>query len=519
MSSSESNPATPALQALGVTRRFPGVTALDSVDLDVRAGEVHALMGQNGAGKSTLLRVITGALRPDAGTMTLDGKGYAPHSPPDAQSRGVAAVHQEVGLVPALSVAENLFLARFPRRRRLPFLIDRRETRRRAAELLALFHLSIDPGAPLGSFPVAIRQVVAIARAIDMRARLLILDEPTSSLGPRETDDLFATIARLKAAGLAIIFVTHFLDQVYRVADRITILRSGRRVGTFDAPSLPRGALVAHMLGRDLQQAPSARESASSPPHPLTPSPPPPSAPVLRARNLSRRHSIHPFSLELRSAEVVGLAGLLGSGRTEIARLLFAADRPDAGSIEIDGRPARLRSPRDAIRHGIAFCPEDRRADGLFLSMSVRDNIAMVVQRTLSRWGLARRRAHRRIADDLIARLGIATPDADRPAAALSGGNQQKAVLARWLAADPRILLLDEPTRGIDAGAKPEIERLIRDLAARAMAVLFISSEPEEVVRVSDRALVLRDRRVVGELPGDGLTEAAVMGAIAGAPP
>ncbi len=518
MSSSESNPATPALQALGVTRRFPGVTALDSVDLDVRAGEVHALMGQNGAGKSTLLRVITGALRPDAGTMTLDGRPYAPRSPPDAQSRGVAAVHQEVGLVPALSVAENLFLARFPRRRRLPFLIDRRETRRRAAELLASFHLSIDPGAPLDSFPVAIRQVVAIARAIDMRARLLILDEPTSSLGPRETDDLFATIARLKAAGLAIIFVTHFLGQVYRVADRITILRNGRRVGTFDAASLPRAALVAHMLGRELQHAPPARDS--SPPHSLTPSPPHhASAPVLRAHNLSRRHTIHPFSLELRSAEVVGLAGLLGSGRTEVARLLFAADRPDSGSIEIDGRAARLRSPRDAIRRGIAFCPEDRRADGLFLSMSIRDNIVMVVQRTLSRWGLARRGAQRRIADDLIARLGIATPDADRPVRALSGGNQQKVVLARWLAADPRILLLDEPTRGIDAGAKPEIERLIRDLAARAMAVLFISSEPEEVVRVSDRALVLRDRRVVAELSGDGLTEPAVMGAIAGAPP
>ncbi len=512
-----SNTANEVLQVRGITRRFPGVTALDNVDFDVRAGEVHALMGENGAGKSTLLKIITGAIRPNSGSMAFAATAFEPRSPTDAQRRGIASVHQEVGLIPTLSVAENLFLARFPHRRFAPWLIDRRALLRRARELLGAFHLSVDPRAGLGSFPIATRQMVAIARAVDQEAKLLILDEPTSSLGPRETAALFHTIARLKAHGMAIIFVTHFIDQVYRVADRITVLRNGLRIGTFDATSLPRAALVAHMLGREFDLEPSRPTPPSpAPPHPLTPSPP--QAPVLRARALSRRYSIHPFDLDLRRREILGLAGLLGSGRTEAARLLFGAERADSGSIEIDGRPVRFRSPRDAIRRGLGFCPEDRKGDALFPEMSVRDNIAMVAQRTLSRWGIARRGFHRRLADSLIRALGIATPDADRPVRVLSGGNQQKVILARWLATNLRALLLDDPTRGIDAGAKAEIERLIQDLASRGTAVLFISGEPDEIARVCDRALVLRDRRVAAELSTrELLTEHAIMSAIAGA--
>lgn len=503
------------LSARAVTKRFPGVHALDSVDLELRPGECHALMGQNGAGKSTLLKIITGALRPDGGAMSLAGRPFDPHSPPDAQRQGVAAVYQEVGLVPTLSVAENLFLARFPLR--APWLINRRRIRLRAEQMLAEFGLNVDPGIALGSLPIAVQQMVAIARAIDMDARLLVLDEPTSSLGPRETEALFGVMARLKSRGLAILFVTHFLDQVYRVADRITVLRNGINVGTFAAGDVPRFALVAHMLGRDPARAHAVVGGPSGPKAaPASPALTTEARPALRARGLGRRGAVHPFDLELPVGRVVGLAGLLGSGRTEAARLLFGADRHDSGAIEIEGRPASLRSPRAAVARRVAFCPEDRKADGLFASMSIRDNIVMVVQRTLSRLGFVSRRAHRRIAEDLIVRLGIVTPDADRPAGVLSGGNQQKVILARWLAAHPRILILDEPTRGIDVGAKAEIERLIADLACRGIAILFVSSEIEEVVRVSHKVSVLRDRKVVARLEDDGVTEPAVMAAIVG---
>jgi monosaccharide-transporting ATPase len=513
---SEAPPEAPVLSLRGITRRFPGVLALDGVDFDARAGECHALMGENGAGKSTLLKIVTGALRPDAGSMSLGGTAYEPRSPPDAQRRGVAAVYQEVGLVPGLSVAENLFLARFPRGR-VPWLIDRRAVRRRARDLLAQFGQGIDPDSPVAAHPIAVQQMVAIARAMDMDARILVLDEPTSSLGPRETESLFALIGRLKGRGLAVLFVTHFLDQVYRVADRITVLRNGRKVGTFVASELPRIRLVAHMLGREAESgaggppagadapvAAKAQEAAERP--------------RLRVRGLARRGVVQRLDLTLGRGEVLGLAGLLGSGRTEAARLIFAADRPDAGRVEVDGRAVRIRSPRAAVSRGLAFCPEDRKADALFLSMSVQDNITMVVQRTLSRVGLIRRREHRRVADAFIRRLGIGTPDADRPVGTLSGGNQQKVVLARWLAMNPSVLILDEPTRGVDVGAKAEIERLIAELAGRGVGVLFISSELEEVVRVSDRVLVLRDRRIVGELAGGQVTESAVMSAIAGVP-
>jgi simple sugar transport system ATP-binding protein len=517
------------LSARRVDKFFPGVHALRSVDFDVEPGEVHALMGENGAGKSTLIKVLTGALRPDSGTIHFLGRPINPRSPADAQRLGIATVYQEVNLIPNLSVAENLFLGRFPRR---ALWIDRRAMRRRAREALAPLGLKIDTGAPLSYFSIAIRQLIAIARAIDLDAKLLILDEPTSSLDRDECSRLFDILRALRARGLGIVFITHFLDQVYRVADRITVLRNGARVGTFDAGGLSRVHLVAHMIGRrpNAEDAESAKKDvhgerpgfalSSSPSASSAPSLRAPRVPVFSVHHLGRRGAIQPFDLDLAPGEVVGLAGLLGSGRTEAARLLFAADRPDrAWSMFISGKPAHPRSPRDAIALGIALTPEDRKDSGLFPDMSVRDNIAIVVQRTLSRVGIVSRREHTRIADRFVKSLGIATPTLDQPVRLLSGGNQQKVILARWLATRPKILLLDEPTRGVDIGAKTQVESLIESLASQGLAVLFISSELEEVCRRCNRILILRDRRIVSELSrqcDQPIPEDHVMRAIAG---
>jgi simple sugar transport system ATP-binding protein len=499
----------PILAMWGIEKRFPGVRALAAVDFDVRRGEVHALMGQNGAGKSTLIKVLTGAHRRDGGGMTFEGRDFHASSPADAQRQGISTIYQEVNLVPTLSVAENLFLGRMPRRW---FGVDWRAMRRRAREVLAAYGLHLDVDRTLGSYPVAIQQLVGIARAIDTDARLLVMDEPTSSLDQHETEVLFGIIGRLKGRGLSVIFITHFLDQVFRVSDRITVLRNGARVGTFDAAALSRLDLVSHMLGRRPEEAAPAAargEAAAAAARP----------PVLAARALGRRGAIEPFDLGVAPGEVLGLAGLLGSGRTEAARLLFGADAPDSGETLVRGRRVRLTSPRKAIALGIAFCPEDRKTDGVFPEMSVRSNIALVVQRTLGRLGIVSHEAHQRLAEEFVRRLGIVAADLGAPLKTLSGGNQQKVILARWLAAHPALLILDEPTRGIDVGAKAEIERLVERLAGEGMAILFISAELDEVVRRSHRILVLRDRRVVGELAGEAIDEKTVMSTIAEVPP
>ncbi len=492
----------------GIHKRFPGVHALDDVSFEVRAGEVQALMGQNGAGKSTLIKVLTGVHPRDGGSISFLGRPFHASSPADAQRQGISTIYQEVNLVPTLSVAENLSLGQAPRRW---YGIDWRSVRRQARERLAEFGLRIDVDAALGSFPVSIQQMVCIARAVAAQARLLIMDEPTSSLDRQETARLFEIIARLKAGGVGIVFVTHFLDQVYRVSDRITVLRNGRLAGSFDAARLPRIELVAHMLGKSIEETTALEGRAGTARGPQAAS----AVPSLSARRLGRRGAVEPFSLELRAGEVLGLAGLLGSGRTETARLLFAADRADTGELTVGGARVPGRHPREAVAAGLALCPEDRKADGIIPEMSVRENIALVVQRRLSRLGLVSRRRHARIAEEFVRRLGIATPDLDRPVKTLSGGNQQKVILARWLASRPRVLILDEPTRGIDVGAKAEIERLTDQLAAEGLGVLFISSELDEVVRRSHRLIVLRDRRHVGTLAGDDLTEEAVMNLIA----
>jgi len=499
----------PILVMRSIDKRFPGVHALDGVDFEVRPGEVHALMGQNGAGKSTLIKVLTGAYPRDGGTITFEGRDFRASSPADAQAKGLSTIYQEVNLVPTLSVAENLFLGRLPRRW---FGVDWRTMHRRAREVLATFDLDIDVERTLSTYPTAIQQMVSIARAIDTDARLLIMDEPTSSLDKHETEVLFGIMARLKAKGISLIFVTHFLEQVFRVSDRITVLRNGRLVGTFETRDLSRLDLVSHMLGRRPEEAEASQAARAAAPAGAE------RAPVLSVRGLTRKKAIEPFDLRIARGEVLGLAGLLGSGRTEAARLLFGADKADGGQIEVSGKPQRLHAPRQAIALGLGFCPEDRKTEGIFPEMSVRSNIALVVQRSLSRLGLLSRRAHTRIAAEFVRKLGIVTADLDVPVKTLSGGNQQKVILARWLARRPMLLMLDEPTRGIDVGAKVEIERLVESLAQEGVAVLFISAELEEVVRRSRRILVLRDRRFVGELEGREVNVETVMNTIAGAP-
>ena len=497
----------PVLELDGICKRFTGVQALSGVRLALRAGEVHALMGQNGAGKSTLIKVLTGVHRPDAGSIRLHGREVQPGSPLDAQRLGISTVYQEVNLCPNLSVAENIFAGRYPRKPwHGAWRIDWARMHREAEALLARLDLHIDVTRLLSTYSVAVQQMVAIARALSVHAPVLVLDEPTSSLDEDEVRRLFEVLRRLRSEGLAILFVTHFLDEVYAIADRITVLRNGTLVGEYPASELPAGALITAMVGRELAAA-GAR--AAKPPQDS-----PSAQPMLQARGLTRKGQVHEADLELRRGEVVGLAGLLGSGRTELARLLFGLDRADGGTLHIGGHPLSLNHPAEAIRHGMGLCPEDRKSEGIVGELSVRENIILALQ---ARMGVRRtlsRAEQVALAERYIQRLGIKTADAETPIARLSGGNQQKTLLARWLATNPALLILDEPTRGIDVAAKQEIMDEILRLAGEGMAVLFISSELDEVVRVSDRIAVMRHRRKVGELPA-GTSEQEICDLIA----
>jgi galactofuranose transport system ATP-binding protein len=494
------------LRAEGLCRRFGAVLALDNAALSLRAGEIHALMGQNGAGKSTLIRVLTGADRPDEGYIELDGQVIAPATPLAAQRAGISTVYQEVNLCPNLPVAENLFAGRYPRT--AWGLIDRNAMREGARSLLAQLQLSIDVDRLLGAYPVAVQQMVAIARALGVSARVLILDEPTSSLDQNEVRELFAVMHRLRDRGMAILFVTHFLEQVYAVSDRITVLRNGAVVGEFTCAALPPDALVAAMVGREVVPA-TARHAVEGPDR---------DAPaLLEARGLGRQGALHPVDLELRAGEVVGLGGLLGSGRTEMARLLFGLDRAGTGEMRVNGETVEMRHPADAVAYGFAMCPEERKTEGIIAGLSVCENIVLALQARGGWWRAMPRARQQALARELIAALGIKVSDIDTPLSALSGGNQQKVVLARWLATAPRLLILDEPTRGIDVAARREIMAEILRLARQGMGVLFISAELDELVAMSDRIAVMRDRRKVGELPG-GCEGRQVLELIAGDP-
>ncbi|MDQ2584136.1 sugar ABC transporter ATP-binding protein [Saccharothrix yanglingensis] len=474
----------------GISVEFPGVKALQEVDFRLFPGEVHALMGENGAGKSTLIKALTGVHPLAAGEIRHAGQPVSFAGPAQAQAAGISTVYQEVNLCANLTVAENILLGREPRKFGR---IDGRGMRRRSAELLARIGLRIDPGSVLGSHPIAVQQLVAIARAVAVDARVLVLDEPTSSLDADEVAELFRIIRVLRDEGVAVLFVTHFLDQVYEISDRMTVLRNGRLVGEHMTASFSRIDLVSAMLGREMGVLEEIEHRSGNTP----------GEPLLVAQGLGRKGSVAPFDLEVRAGEVVGLAGLLGSGRTEVARLLFGADKADSGRVLVDGTPLRLTGPRAAIGAGIAFSSEDRKAEGVVADLTIRDNLVLALQAARG-WA---RPVPRRQADELVAKyvemLDIRPADADAVVGTLSGGNQQKVLLARWLVTEPRLLILDEPTRGIDVGAKAQIQKVVADLAAGGMAVVFISAELEEVVRIADRVVVMRDRKMVAELGGD----------------
>lgn len=494
----------PLLAASKIVVDFPGVRALDGVDFDLLAGEVHALMGENGAGKSTLIRVFTGLQRVDSGSIALVGAPIAPRSPREAEDAGIRAVFQEIDLVPTLSIAENVTLGREPTR--FGF-VDRAAARRRAASALARLRVDVDVDRTLGACSIATQQLAAIARALDATCRVLILDEPTSSLDADETERLFAVLRELRAQGIGIVFITHFLDHVERIADRVTVLRNGARVGTWPARELSRTALVEAMTGRAI--APTAGAASGNAPRVDE------GVPRLSVERIARRHAIAPTSFTMLGGDALGLAGLLGSGRSELVRLVFGADAADAGRVRVDGVVVPPGSVRAAIAAGLALCPEDRKHDGLVLESSVLENIVLALQ---ARRGALRpipRATQAQLAAHWIERLRIKTPSHDTPVGRLSGGNQQKVLLARWLALAPKVLLLDEPTRGIDVGAKAEILQLVTDLRREGLAVVFVSAEIDEVVRVCDRVLVLRDHAVVTQLDGAAVTEPAILAHIA----
>lgn len=502
--------ATPNLLNMkGITKSFPGVIALEAVDFDLRRGEVHALMGENGAGKSTLIKVLTGVEHPDSGSIELDDKLIQVRSPLHSQELGISTVYQEVNLCTNLSVAENIMLGREPHRFGS---IDWRKMRLLAENALKRLDVEIDVSQPLEDYSIAIQQMVAIARSLAIAGtKILILDEPTSSLDVTESNLLFDVMRKLKGEGIGIVFITHFLEQVYRVADRITVLRNGKLVGTFDTASLPRIELVAKMLGRSVTDLDAMAQVKAKVSGELKPG----ATPVIDAEGLGRTGSLEPVDLELFANEVVGIAGLLGSGRTELANLLFGVDAPDTGSLMVNEHSVKHFSPLDSLKRGIGLCPEDRKGEGILGDLTIRENIILALQ---ARYGWIKfldNRTQNEIAQKYIQLLGIVTPSADQLVKNLSGGNQQKVIVARWLATNPEVLILDEPTRGIDVGAKAEIQKLVLDLAAEGKSIVFISSELEEVLRISQRIVVMRDHKKAAEYAGE-VDDQTVMHTMAG---
>lgn len=495
------------LEMRGICKTFPGVKALTNVDFQLRAGEIHALMGENGAGKSTLIKVLTGVEKLDRGEILLEGNPILAKAPQHAQELGISTVYQEVNLCPNLSVAENFFIGREPVRFGK---INWKAIHKSAGQALARLDLDIDMTQRLDHYSVAVQQMVAIARAVDFSAKVLILDEPTSSLDKNEVEKLFDVMRKLKKEGIGIVFVTHFLDQVYAVSDRITVLRNGELVGAYEVASLPKVQLVAKMIGKDLDVLSNLKKetgAAYGTDKDRT---------FLSAKGTGHAGTIDPFDLEINKGEVLGLAGLLGAGRTEAARVIFGIDKADSGEIRIRGKKTSLSSPRAAIKNGIALCPENRKTEGIIGDLTVRENIILALQ---AKKGIAKyltRKEQEKIADGYITLLRIKTAGTEQLVKNLSGGNQQKVILARWLATNPDLLILDEPTRGIDIGTKTEIQKLIMEFSKKGLAVLFISSELDESLRCCTRMAIFRDRVKIAELSGDDLTDHTVMKTIAG---
>lgn len=486
-----------------ISKSFPGVKALDDVSLTLLEGEIHALMGENGAGKSTLINVLTGVIPLDKGTIIYNGKKVEFHSPQQAQKAGISTVYQEVNLCLNLTVAENIYIGREPKKRGA---IDWNRMNADAAQLLERFDVNVDVKEQLASYSVAIQQMVAIVRAVDISARVLVLDEPTSSLDDKEVQQLFAVMRRLKEQGMSIVFITHFINQVYEISDRITVLRNGKYVGTFDTDQLTYMQLVSTMIGREIEEMVREEKKVSDGSK---------QANIIELKNFGKKGKIKPLDLQVKQGEVLGLAGLLGSGRTELARLIFGIDKNDSGVIYVNSGQVKRMSPQRSIKNGLAFCPEDRKEEGIFGELSIKENIVCAYQSSVGMLKKISKGRQEEIANRYVELLEIKTPSLNQRISKLSGGNQQKVILARSLATEPKILILDEPTRGIDIGSRTEIQKLILKLAKQGMTILLISSELEEISACCDRVVVIRDREMVGMLEQHEVNESSIMKKIA----
>jgi rhamnose transport system ATP-binding protein len=494
--------ATAAVAELrGVEKSFGGVHALRGVDLALMPGEVHSLVGENGAGKSTLVRILGGVYQPDRGAVAIGGEDVRLHGPRDARARGIAVIHQEPALFPDLDVAENVFMGRQPLDRSRG--IDWKRMYREVGELMRQLGVSLDPRAPVQGLSVADQQLVEIAKALSVDARVVVMDEPTAALSSRETEELFRIIRELRQRDVAVLFISHRLEEVFALSDSVTVLRDGGHVITASAAELDTTALIRHMVGRELGEL-FPKEAAEI------------GDPVLEVRGLTRDGVFRDVSFSLRRGEILGLAGLVGAGRSEVARAIFGIDALDAGEILRDGAPASIRTPHQAMKAGLAFVPEDRQHQGLVLEMAIADNATLPFLRRLTRFGLLNRRRERDVAGEFTRRLQVKSASLDQPVRALSGGNQQKVVLAKWLATDPKVLILDEPTRGIDIGTKAEVHRIISRLAAEGIAILLISSELPEVLGMADRVLVMHEGRLTGEFSRAEADQESIMRAATG---
>ncbi len=494
------------LSMRGICKAFPGVRALSNVDFLLRRGEIHALMGENGAGKSTLIKVLTGVYHKDSGQIFIEGLDgeITVRSPQEAQGFGISTVYQEIALCPNLTVAENIHIGRDK-----SVLVDWGNMEARTAGILKNLGIPARPKQQLGSCSLAVQQMVAIARAVDMKCKALILDEPTSSLDRKEVTMLFTLMRDLKARGVGIVFVTHFLEQVYEVCDRITVLRNGELVGEYAIGNLPQVELVARMMGKELDNLSGMQKNELL-------SPDKAGTPVYQAAGLTSEACANPFDFSIQKGEVNGFTGLLGSGRSECIRAIYGADRVTGGQVAMDGQAVRISDPIHAMKRGIGYLPEDRKRDGIIDELSVRDNIILALQVMKGFFRPLSRAETEAFADEYVKALQIKAPSVDTPMKSLSGGNQQKVILARWLLTHPRYLILDEPTRGIDVGTKVEIQKLVLQLARDGVSVTFISSEIEEMLRTCSRLIVMRDRSIVGELTGNEITQDRIMQTIAG---
>ncbi|OQY32871.1 MAG: sugar ABC transporter ATP-binding protein [Spirochaetaceae bacterium 4572_59] len=497
--------ATPLLIMKNISKSFPGVKALEGVDFTLQSGEIHCLMGENGAGKSTLIKLLTGVYRISEGEMLLSGKPIHPRSPLDAQNMSISTVYQEVNLLPNQSVAENICIGRVPRKFGL---LDRKSMIRKAKEILEWMNIDIDVTQPVSNYSLAIQQMVSIARALDIKSKILILDEPTSSLDTEEVEQLFKLMRKLKDEGMGIIFITHFLDQVYEISEKITVLRNGKLVGEYTTENLPRLKLISKMIGKEFTSEHVKKEFRNTDSNPV----------LINMEKGSVANKIEEYDIKIRKGEVYGLAGLLGSGRTELARSLFGLDRLTTGELWINDEPHKGIRPIEAIRNGMGFCPEDRKEEAIIPDLSISENLVLALQSRKGVFNKIKESEIKEIVNHYIDALSIKATGPEQKISTLSGGNQQKVILARWLAVNPSLLILDEPTRGIDIGAKSEVMQMIKVLSKKEISILFISSELEEVTAVSDRIAILKDRRIIGEQKGNSVTERNILNKIAEVP-